>query len=415
MIFNKKFYFALTVFCAAFSAHAMNLLQPYCTLIRPDYSAIRPFQFFTQVETGYDSKGFNAAGDSVNALQIWDCDQNAIAMLKGFDAKTCLGQKRIQLDADDDGTRGHFNVCGDLDLRAAWSVNFRWFFADAWSVGFYFPFYSMQLKNVCWQDLTQDITDQDCRVKGLLTNDFFQNVCELGDGLDLTGWNRTGPGDLTVLLEWYRDFPQIKQLLRNVRVNWRFGFALPTGFREDPDKVFAVPFGYDGAFAVPFGLGLDFLISRYFKAGFDVQLTHRFGNTHIRRIKTDPCQTELLLLEKTCVYKDYGLIQRFNLYFELFKVIKAASVRVGYQYLKKGRDRVAFANNAYSAEIANTAQSLFDYTMHQIIVNAHYDVGMHSNYEARAWPQFEFFARFPFNGKRIAVNPTVGFSIAIDF
>lgn len=411
----RTFVTRLLIICVwGSSIHAMNLLQPWEPLIRPEYSSVRPFQLYTFIEAGFNDVGFNAEGESVNVLQIYDCDQDALKMLDGFPVASPIGQKRIQVDADDDGVRGHFKVCGDLRQLASFSFSLRWFFTRAFSLGFYLPFYSMRLSDVCWRDLTQDINEQDFRVKKLLTDDFFYNVCQLG-GLDLGGWQRTGPGDATLMLEWYKDFRQGKPLLKSSRLNWRVGLTLPTGLRTDEDKLFAIPFGYDGSFSIPYGLGLDLIFGNHLRLGLDVQLTHIFDNTKTRRIKTNLDQTDLLFLEKTCAHKDWGMVQRFDLYAELYRFLSGLSARVGYQYLKQGDSTLSFPTNEFSARIANTAQSLQDYTFHLIMPRLTYDFQANLSSDCAARPQLGFFGRFPFNGKRVALVSTVGVVLSVDF
>lgn len=410
-------YVRVLLLCFLFSAagtYAMNFLQPFEPLLRPDYNSARQFQFYTFIEGGFDEVTFNPDGTSVNVLQIYQNEQDALAMLDGFPAESCIGQKRIAVDADDDGVRGHFKVCGDLRMRASFSFNFRWFFTDAFSVGFYFPFYSMALKDVSWRDLTQDLNEQDFRVKELLTGDFFANVCKLG-GLNLNGWERTGPGDSYIMLEWYRDFRQSKPLLKNARLNWRVGLQLPTGLRADEDKLFAFAYGYDGTVAIPYGIGLDLTFGKHLRVGGDAQLTHIFDNTKTRRIKTDFNQTELLLLEKISAHKDWGMTQRFELYVELYRFLSGLSAKVGYYYLKQGDSTLSFDCNEFSAQIANTAQSLKDFTQHQLFVKANYDLQANLGSDKRIRPQIGFFGRFPFNGKRVTMASTLGVVLSVDF
>ena len=113
----------------------------------------------------------------------------------------------------------------------------------------------MTLKNVQWVNKTLNVSAGDQSVRQNLTNDFFANVATLGDGLYLGDWSRTGIGDLVLMMDWVQDFYQYKPLLKNTRVNWRIGFNFPTGLREDEDKVFARPFGFDGALGLIFGFG----------------------------------------------------------------------------------------------------------------------------------------------------------------
>ena len=406
----------LTILFFSSYTQAMNLLIPYDTLIRPDYDARHRFQIAVFAEGGFKrAKGFDCEGDRVDVLRIWQPEQNALAMLEGFAPTSAIGQLLTRLDANDDGVRGHFTVNGQLDLDFSFALATRFFFADTWSLNVYLPVYKMQLKDVVWKDQTKNVTEADRRVKTLLTDDFFANVNKLGDGLELQDWKRSGAGDLTVLLEWFRDFYQHKPFLKNVRVNWRAGLSIPTGLRTDEDKIFAIPFGNDGAFAIPFGVGLDLTLGKYVKAGLDVQLTHIFGNTRARRIKTDVDQTELLLLKKTEVHRDFGLTQRFNLYVQFYKLVKGLSFKVGYQFKKHGDDEFALKTNAFSPEVANAAVRLEEWTMHHIITNTSYDFGVHLDEDSRIRPQISIFTRIPFNGKHVALIPTVGATFSLDF
>lgn len=411
----KRFFYLLTLSLISFDAFGMNLLRPYDSLIRPMYTHNYPWQASVWAEFGISDKGYNSDNHTTNVLRIWNDDQNALAMLDGFDDESTIGQKRIQIDASDDGVRGHFCVDADLKNRFSGMLAMRSFFKDTWSVSAYLPLYSMELEHVCFVDQTKDTTAQDLRVKDLLTDDFFANVCELGDGYDLSGWQRTGVGDLTLMLEWFYNFVQAKPMLKNVRVNWRLGVGLPTGLRQDEDKLFALPFGYDGAFSLPFGVGLDLHSAFYVRAGFDVQLTHVFGNTRTRRIKTSQNQTDLLLLQKQEVYKDFGLTQQFNLYAQLYRIFKGFSFMLGYQFLKHGADQIALCPGAnFSGAVANSAEHLKEWTLHQLVVRADYEAGVHMD-DPSFYPRISLFAQIPFNGKRVAATRNLGLTFSLDF
>lgn len=417
MIARKQIYLCAVIMMAGWQcAHGMNLMKPYDTLIRPAYTNQYPFQIDFYAQGGFADTGYNADGCSTNALRIWQGSQDALTMLDGFPSDSVIGQKRIELDASDDGVRGHFCVSGDLRTKFSGAVGIRAFFKEAFSISAYLPWYAMELDNVCWQDQTKSVSDEDERVKTLLTNDFFANVRSLGDGLELGGWKRQGIGDITVLGEWFHDFPQPKELLKNVRINLRAGLSLPTGLREDEDKILAVPFGNDGALGIPFGLGLDLRYIFYLRAGVDVQLTHVFGNTRTRRVLTDQNQTDLLLLQKMDVYKDFGLTQQFNLYVQIYKLIKQSSLLVGYQFMKHGKDELSLcANPNFSSVVANSAAHLQEKTVHQIIVRADYDIGGHWGDHPAVYPRISLYARLPFKGKRVAVTSAFGLTLSLDF
>ena len=420
MTCRKKIALAITFISLALSQNtirAMNIvntLWPYDTLIRPTFNNQRAWQLAFYTEGGYhNAKGFNDDGEIVNPLRIWNAQQNALAMLEGFPTDSPISQLRSQLLDCDNGIRGRFNVCGDLQMNFNSSFAARFFFANDWSIGLYLPVYQMKLKDVTFQDLTPNLDNLDKLVHRLLTDNLATNVQQLGC-LNIGDWQRDGVGDLTMLIEWFRDFKQNKQFLKCVRVNWRTGLGFPTGLRENQNLLFAVPFGYDGAVSMPFGLGIDLTLGTNFKCGIDVQLTQIFGHTRSRRIKTDIEQTELLLLQTASAFRDYGLVQRFNLYVELFRFLKGLSFKVGYQFLKQGDSEISLKTEQFSNTIANTSPRFEDFTMHHLITKFTYDFGVH-NPAGRTRPELGLFTRQPFNGKNVALVPTVGFVMSVDF
>lgn len=399
------------------STQAMNIVNsmwPYDTLIRPTFNNERRWQLAFYGEGGFhNAKGFNDDGDIVNPLQIWNRQQNALAMLEGFPKESPMSQLRAELLDSDNGIRGRFNVCGEFQMPYNLAFAGRLFFANDWSLGLYLPAFQMKLKDVHFEDLTPNVDNLDKLVHRLLTDNLAENVLQLGC-LDLGPWTRSGVGDLVVLLDWFRDFYQNKPFLKCVRVNWRLGIGFPTGLREDENLLFAVPFGWDGAVSMPFGLGIDLTLGSYFKGGIDVQLTQIFGHTRQHRIKTDLQQTELLLLQKTCAFIDSGLVQRFNLYVELFRMVKGLSFEVGYQYLKRGENEIALKTQEFSTNIANTSPRLDSYTMHHMIPRFIYDFGVHMP-EGRTRPELNLYARLPFNGRNVALVPMIGAIFSVDF
>ena len=395
----------------------LNQLRPFDPLLNLKHHDGKRFSFGIFAEGGIMSaRGFNSHSHNAGPLRIWNEQQDALAMLNGFDALTPQGQLRIQLDAPDDGVRGHFKLCGKMEEPFAVAFALRYFFHPHISIGAYLPVYSLKLTDVVWQNQTLDITASDMRVRQYLTNDFFAIVNQLGDGYDISqGWRRTGLGDLALLLEWAEDFAQHKPMLKSVRLNARLGLNVPTGLRQDNDRLFAIPFGYDGAFGLWFGGGLGVNLGDRLRAGFDIELLQTFGHVRERRIKTDVAQTELLLLAKVCAYKDYGLTQQFNLYLEFFNIIKNFSAKVGYQFCKHGEDTLTLEGYQFSSHVANSAISLDEKMSHTIVVNLNYDLYPWAQQYKDVAPQVEFFVRYPFDGKRVVLIPTVGASFGIEF
>lgn len=416
MTCRKKIFFSIALITFSFckAMNIVNSMWPYDTSIRPTFNNQRTWQLAFYGEGGvHNAQGFNDDGESVNPLRIWNRQQNALAMLEGFDKESPMSQLRAALLDSDNGIRGRFDVCGDLQMNFNTAFAARYFFASDWSLGLYLPVYQMTLKDVTFVDQTPNIDNLDKLVHRLLTDHLAENVQQLGC-LDIGGWKRTGVGDLTLLVEWFRDFYQNKQFLKCVRVNWRVGLGFPTGLRENEDLIFAVPFGWDGAVSMPFGLGIDLTLGTNFKCGVDVQLTQIFGHTRTRRIKTNFEQTELLLLQKACVFKDSGLVQRFNLYFEFWRILKGLSFKVTYQFLKRGEDEVAMRSSLFAGNIANSSPRLEAFTMHHMIPKLTYDFGVHMP-EGRTRPELGLYARLPFNGRNVALVSMVGVVASVDF
>ncbi len=399
-----------------FSVHTIsslgqfNWLRPYDPLIVPDVEVCSGFQAIAYAEFGVkNATGYNLKGDPTNPLKIWDDTQDALAMLFGFDQSSPEGKLLLQIDASDIPPRGHLNVCGDLKQDWAFALGARYFFWDHLYISAYIPFFGLKLDDVTWCDLTPDDGDfENTQVRTLLTQNLMDVVHEFDPCLRLCGWKRSGAGDLAAFVGFLKDFPQTRPMLENVGLHGRFGFNFPTGKQQEEDLVFAVPFGYDGSGGIFGSAGIDLTYAGFAQVGFDVELLHLFGITKQRRIKIDPAQTELLLLTKACSYKDPGLVQRFNLYGQLFDFFCGASIKLGYQYYKQGGSLLYLKDCLLSQVIANGARNLEQWTMHHIIGVAEYDFSYHLSQDSRFKPSLSFFTRIPIGGSNIALIPTVG-------
>lgn len=414
---NFKKIGVIFIFCIHTLIHSASghvyVLPINDTLLRPWFYPQTCGQFAFYGETGVGIHTFNDCGSRVNSLALYQSNQNALAMLAGFCPDSVETELLDAIDATDNGIRGHICLNGDIHERFGGMFQGSWQFCSDFLLHVFVPVYSYQLKNLIVTDLTQDLTQEDDRVKILLTDTIVQQVQQLGN-LSLCNWDRTGIGDITLFVEWFRDFPQQKEMIKTVRLNWRLGLGIPSGAKEDENLLFAFPFGNDGSFSLPFGIGLDVTYNFPLRIGFDVQLTHIFGNARARRIKTDVNQTDLLLLQTARVYKDFGLIQRFNLYGELHKLLCNTSLLFGYQFYKQGTSELSTKGNQFSNAIANTAQSLREWTVHNLFLKIHYDGNQW--YPQRGFlPEVSVYARMPFNGQRSIANTAVGGVISVAF
>ena len=429
MVFVKRLVLLVCIASTA-AINGMNLVRPYQILLRPPKVSDSWLQLYAIEQFGFASRAFGSDTEhvrhsdlersmftstgEVNPLQIYQCNQDGLAMFDGFPSCSPIGQRRIRLDASDDGVRGHFVPSAQFDVDAAMHFGMRFFFKHHLSLALYLPFYKMRLHDVCWYNCTQDVSIQDQRVNAYLADDLAGNVCAFGD-LDITGWNRSGVGDTTVSLEWIRDYPQKKPLLHNVTINGRLGAVFPSGLKANEDKVLAFSYGNDGAYGIIFAIGLDLYLGPCIKTGLDIQLMHQFGNSRCRRIKTNPTQTDLFLLAKAETFKDFGLTQQFSFYWQFHNFWHGLACKVAYQFYKHGENTLYVSTNQYSTLIANTAESLHSYTTHDVFFILDYDIARHMRKDTKWVPYVAAFVDIPFNGRRAIVQKAAGFIFAVDF
>jgi len=354
-----------------------------------------------------DLTGRNSIDKSdVDILQIWNKDQSTLNMLRGFDSDTTLGQLENQLNTvSDDGTRGHMIPTAKLEAKS-FAFRSRYKFKPDLTFNVSLPFYNLELSEVNWENLTENFNTADQLTKTLITNNFFDNVKSWSNGLDIeNGWKKIGFGDLTTDIRWDKDFPQpIKPILKNVNLSVRAGISWPTGERKNEDQLFSIPLGNDGSTGIIFGGGIKLNWFQNFHGSLNIDFLKLFGSTRDRRIKIDPNQTDLLFLAKVKTRKEWGFTQRYNLNFGV-NLKQKYFFDVAYQHMKHNKDKVSPYNNTYSSEVANTAESLQDWTTHNLILKATY----------RGRTDISFFFKHPFNGRRSLQTEVIGFSLALSF
>lgn len=388
----------------------MGLIRPYDTVLSPRLYGKKRYNISLLNAGGIKTYARAEEGEA-NSMRIWQPSQDALAMLDGFSYTSAPGMLASLIDADDDGVRGHVIPTGTLKIDYTGVLAAQTRIYGHWSLGLYVPFYATSLRDVYWCDETKSNTLEDMRVRNYLTQRLATVTRELGD-LDIGPWKRSGLGDMVLTGQWSSDFPQSKPFLRNVYIALFGGLSIPTGKREDFDKLLAFSYGYDGSWAVPMGLGIELTLSNHLAIGADVQLVVIFGNTRMRRIKTAEHQTDLLLLQKAPVYRDAGLDQCFNLYAQL-SPLRGVSLLFGYQYYKHGEDVYNIHDNRFSSNIANSAERLQDWTAHYFVIDAGYCY--HRTYEQYIIPEVSFFFRAPFNGRRSVMQATIGCNVAFNF
>ncbi|HSW75958.1 MAG TPA: hypothetical protein VLG50_02875 [Candidatus Saccharimonadales bacterium] len=429
--FSKRF-LALCFLIHIHTAHTaapLGLFVPYDINIKLKKPAIHNWQAHILGEKSYKVRGFatDCAEEEtfkVNVLQIYEPVQNVVAMYQGFDTNgipiQTLNTPFTQLlDSIAGGPGGGVSnlenglfqpsgtlSCGQVALGTTYS------FANSFYVSAYLPICFARLCNVHWQYLGNNTLFSGEKIQQELVDSFTQDLEKYFD-LRIGGWKQSGLGDLTVLLEWQQDFPQRRQILKNVQGNIRIGLSFPTSAKTNEHVIMPVPFGADGAVSLPFGGGLNLKLSSIAEVGFSGQFWYFWSNHKLRRIKTFPTQTTLLLPTLTPTFKQFAFLQNFNLFAQFFTPNQRYSLKAFYQYWRKQKDILTPVKIGFTPEVVNSALNIDEVTRHDIVLLAAY-TPLRGDYQC-VIPQFEIFWKSSFKGMRAAIASTYGAQFSLIF
>ncbi len=308
---------------------------------------------------------------------------------------------------------GKLKVVGDFEVPMNLMLAARCALPYNLTLGIYLPVLIAELKNIRWKELSseKDLPDH-ATFTGRLDRELGR--LEKDGKFDLRkAWKHHGVGDLATVLWWWRDYPQAKQWLKNVKVGARGGLTFPTGSRGDLHKLFQQPFGHDGGVGLLFGGTLELGFGRYIKLGIDGEFLNLFGSVKERRFQTDSKQTDLTFLNKQHVHIDPGFVQHYTLYLKVPFFANGFSSTVAYQHTRQHEDSVALEKPLFDVRTINEAESLQDWTTHSIVWKLDYDPCSLDDHVIA--PSFSLFVKNGFNGKRALLFDTVGFQLNLNF
>lgn len=430
--FNKLTIVALSIFSIYglnYSAAPLGLFEPYDINIKLKRPGRKNFYFGIMGEKSYNVKGYatDACEETttlVNPLQIYETtthpEQNWVALYQSADGRQALTTPFTQLlDSIAGGPgsgvsnkeNGLFTPTGKFCVgQAAFSTLYG--VGHGIYIGAYLPVYFVKLHNVKWKYAGNNNLFSGEAIQQQMIDTFTQDAKEQFN-LDITGWKRHGVGDLTIMAEWQRDFPQRRQVLKNVTPNLRLGLSLPTGAKANENVLFPVAFGSDGAFGLPFGGGLGLHLGNHVEIGFSGQFWHYFGHQKCRRVKTFTTQTSLLLPTVTETYREYSFIQNFNLYTQVFSLCKRFSLKGIYQYWRRGEDILTPTDPNLNVSIINTDPKLLEQTRHNVALIFSYSP-KRDDFQ-RVVPQAQLFWKAAVKGMRSALVSTAGAQLSLIF
>ena len=284
----------------------------------------------------------------------------------------------------------------------------RFFYVSA-----YLPFYFTKLSRVNWVYDGDNSLFSNEKIKQELIDTFKEDSLKYFD-LNIGNWKRNGVGDLAIIAEWQRDFPQQhRRTLRSVQTNVRLGVTFPTAKKNCENVIMPIDFGFDGAFSIPFGGQLSMNLANIVDVGFSGQFWYFISNQKIRRIKTFPTQTTLLLPTLTEAYKEFAIVQNFNLFGTIYSPCKRFGLKGFYEYWRKGKDTLTPINSNFSYSIVNSALNIDEESRHQFCLMFMYSP--QKDDFKRVIPQFEIFWKESTNGMRTIAASTYGGQFSLIF
>jgi len=426
--FLKRTTSLLALACAAYtvslSAYApTNFFRPYEVDYRlHDWKTNKTnLRLGVAAEYGTTSKCRDWDENKKNVLQRYNEKESSIAMLLGAPTGSATDRFARSLGlsaatATADGCRGAFTLTGEYEQAGCTffgkyklPINLE----GTFTLGVYVPLQSMEFKNVKWCDNTKDVLIADKEFKDEVSSKLACKAKALGC-LDINekGWKETGIGDVAVILQWYKNFKQSKEYLKNVRVNTQLGLTIPTGKKQDIDQALSLPLGNDGAYAIPFSLGLDLDFVQNMRAGIDLSILGHFDKTRTYRMKTAAEQTDFLLLNKGIATKSQGVTWKFTLYAQAKKIFHGLSGMVSYHFVKNDETRLHPKSYNFDHSIVNSAQSLKEWSTHSFVFQVGYDP---CGKKAPFKPHLSLFYKLPVAGKRSILANTFGRQVAVAF
>ncbi len=365
------------------------------------------------------SKAYNENEKQVPVTQIYSAKESVLAMLEGSIPGSALHGLANRVRGSQDGTRGMFEVQGDLSWQqlcvdALYRLHMIKL-PGIFSAGIHVPVIHASMHTVSWKSLTKSETLQDDEVNNLLVHDekSLKHFAQQYGKLDLDGQHRRGVGDIACMLYWQAHFTQYRKRLSDVFVQLRVGVTIPTAHRVNIDKAFDVDFGRDGAWGIPLGGGLRLDVGEGVRVGIDVGATVFIRRVQEWRLKTSWAQTPYLLLSKGLATREYGPEWRFTLYGQWAIAKTGLFLSGGYQFFKHTDSILYPQSDSLSATLINTSPTVDVSESHNVIAGLNYVPTV-----VRSWrviPEISVQATVPFGGRSCMSGTIISAGVGCKF
>lgn len=309
-----------------------------------------------------------------------------------------------------------FSLCGEFKLieaYIAYAQNFkRGFFAQ-----FILPIRRFDINCIRFNDLSP--CDDACpNIETPIWQTFLANFDAILHKYDLSRkpFCETGIGDLAILAGWTHNY-QETDVLDFVDFTVKLGVLVPTSKERDENKIFALPFGYNGHIGIPIAIDLAFGAYEWLNIGLHFDVIGFTNKTRCMRVKTAPCQSGLIKLAKAEVKVDKGSLWTAGTYLKADHFTLGFSLLFGYSFVNKKSDQLTPCNCIlFCTPILNDDEMLKGFKMHTLHFALEYDF---TKEDANFGPRIAVFYNHQVGGKRIfktnMVGGNAGIEIAWDF
>lgn len=376
-------------------------------------SSAKRYNVWVQGLTNYQKMhAYDEHGKKQKALHVYNEYEDALAALEGFSSSSIQGQLLHAINAFSTETRGKLLFDGSLRMSMGLHLGCQVQFFEDWSWRSQLGLYRYALDHLTVTDQTKRQSLEDLRTINYLTGDIINNAKVYGSSLQLSDWATFGVGDWVNYMVWNHNFEQYKLFLTNVGIELRAGLILPTGKKENPNRIMEYGYNYGGSWGIPLGALLHFDINSYCGTGLDFELTYLFNTVNTYRFKISRNQTELLLFGIGEGLRQFGLQQRLDLYVQVHDERKSCIGTLGYHYHKKGSDTLTISDERYVNKYANQSLALYDSTSHHLMVALSVDG---SQWCDTVVPSGGIVVKIPVNGSNRIVQSTIETALGISW
>lgn len=220
--------------------------------------------------------------------------------------------------------------------------------------------------------------------------------------------NATGVGDLSLILGWTYNYNE-SSLLDFVDLSLSAGVLLPTGKKKNVDKLFSLPFGYDGHVGVPWNADVAFGLCEWLVLGAHFDAITFISHSQEKRFETSLFQKGIINLAKDCVTVQQGTVWNGSAYVKADHFLRGISLLFGYSFSRQDRTKYTNCDNCFM--VNNNALELRGWKMRTLHIALDIDM---TQPEQLTGLHFGAFYNQVVGGERIFDTNMAGGTIGLD-